>query len=79
MHVDIIEEALAGRPAPPGGGVHHLHDAAVAVPGDHEVGEAARQAHYYKGWQGCGLGQQQVVDRHDDLLRLEPELHGGLF
>ena len=79
MHVELVEELPTGRPAPPGGRIHHLHEAAVAAPDDHKVGEAARQAHYHEGWQGCGLGQEQVVDRHHDLLRLEPELHGGLL
>ena len=79
MHVDIIEEAPAGRPAPPGGRIHHLHDTAVAAPGDYKMREATRQAHHHDGWQGCGLGQEQMVDRPDDLLRLEPELHGGLL
>src|SRR5262249_38496535 len=29
--------------------------------------------------QSGGLGQEEVIDRHHDLLRLKPELHGGLF
>jgi hypothetical protein len=50
----------------------------MAAPGDDKMREATRHADHHDGWQGCGLGQEQVVDRHDDLLRLKPELHGGL-
>ena len=79
MHVNLVQEPLADRPAPPSGGVHHLRDAAVAAPDDHEVGEPAHQADHHNGRQSGSLGQEEVIDRHHDLLRRKPELHGGLF
>jgi hypothetical protein len=79
MDVEFVEETRASRPAPPGGRIHQLHDAAMAAPGYHEVGHPAGQPHDSESRQGLRLGQEHVVHRQYHLLGLEAELHGQLL
>jgi hypothetical protein len=74
-----VEEALAAGPSPSGGWIHQLDDAAMATPGDHEVGHPSGQSHDAEGRKGLRFGQEHVVHRQHHLLRLEAELHGHLL
>ena len=79
VHIEFVEEAPTGRPAPPRARVHDLHDAPVAAPRHHKVRRPAGLSHHDKRRQGHGFRQEQMVHRHQDLLGVQPELHGNGF
>src|SRR5262245_2383234 len=76
VDVEFVEEASIGWPAPPRAGVHHLHHAPVAAPGHDKVCGSVWPLYHDNGWQGQSLGQEHMVDGHQNLLCVQPELHG---
>jgi hypothetical protein len=79
MHIEFVEEVPTGWPAPPRARVHDLHDTPVAAPRHHKMRRPIGQLHYDNTRQGHGLGQEQMVHRHQDLLGVQPELYGNGF
>ena len=73
MRVDVAQEARATCPAPPPRRIHHLHPVAVHPPHDDEVREPGRQPHDHERGQRLRLLEQQVIDRHHHLLRVQAQ------
>jgi hypothetical protein len=79
MHVEFMKKLLTCWPAPSSGWVHHLDEATMAVPGDHEMDNTVRMARHNKRWEELSCTEQDVIDRHHHLLGLKTELHSDLL
>ena len=79
MHDHLVEKQSTAQPQTATRRIHHLNKRTVASPGDDEVGGAVRTAHDGKCGKDCRLVQQDVIERNQDLLRVESELFGNDF
>ena len=76
VNINLIQELPAAWPAASGGGIHHLQKGTVAMPGHHEVSDTVRELDDDNCREDAGLGKEEMVERHHDLLCLKTELLG---
>src|SRR3972149_10720761 len=79
MGVELLLQSGLGDPSAPEARIHHLHQATVATPDDYEMSISVGQEHDGKGGKKGSTWQHHMVDRHQDLLRFQPQLDRDLF
>ena len=79
VDVQLVDQVAARHPAPAARRIHHLHAPERVPPQHDEVGRAVRQPRDRDRRHRHVVGHRHVIDRREDLLRVEAELDGDLL
>ena len=73
MPVDFTRKFFGSNPAAAHGGIHELEKRTVATPDYDKMAETVRQSHDHDGRQGIYFRNKKMIDRKQQLLRLQPQ------
>jgi hypothetical protein len=79
MHDHLVEKRSTAQPQTATRWVHHLNERTVAPPGHDKVSSAVGTSDDGDCRERCRFGQQDVIERNQDLLRVKSELLGNDF